>query len=108
VTAWTSRLGRRLSSPWFLVAVGLLAAVSLPIWLGETYGRAAVWLGLVGNFTASFAAFLVALRWDRRQREAEGEERERQGREALEREAVKEHDRRESETRRRFTRSFQN
>jgi hypothetical protein len=50
------------------------AAILLPVlsWFWW-YGGSATLPGLFGNFTASFVAFLIALAWDRRRRNAEVE-----------------------------------
>jgi hypothetical protein len=61
---------RRRRHTWPLtLLVALAAAVALPVFLAlGPYSNGAVWPGLVGSFTASLLAFLVALAWDRQQR----------------------------------------
>lgn len=50
-----------------VVACAAIAAVT-PLLAWWLWGAGAVAVGLIANFTATFAAFLVALGWDRRQR----------------------------------------
>jgi hypothetical protein len=67
-----SLIDRRLVGP--VTAIAALAAVALPLlayffW----YGGNATWPGLITNFSATFGAFLIALAWDRRERQVEAE-----------------------------------
>jgi len=77
-------------------------AVVLPFLFSHLWSGALVWPGLAGNFTATFAAFAIALTFDRRQRA--GERRDALLAQATEDERLrqKEHDHRETEARRRF------
>jgi hypothetical protein len=87
-----------------LFLLGTAAAVGLPLWfefvLDKRYRGPNLWPGMVGNFTASFAAFVLALAWDRRQRQQEREHEETARAEQLEREVEEERGRRETYARR--------
>lgn len=68
--------------------IAAIAAIGLPFLFWAIYGGSAVWPGLAANFTASFFAFVLALRWDRhaRQEERRAEEATFQERTSAERE----------------------
>src|SRR4051794_5559963 len=89
-------------SPIF--AVALIAAVATPIaaWFWWYSGPAVV-PGLVTNFAATFLAFLVALEWERHQRQEDDERAERQRRADDEKLAANELERRRLEARRAFS-----
>jgi hypothetical protein len=87
-----------------LFVLGAAVAVGLPLWfefvLDKRYSGPNLWPGMVGNFTASFAAFLLALAWDRRQRQQEREQEETARAAELERETENERGRRATDARR--------
>jgi hypothetical protein len=66
----TERLRRSEYAKWIVIAA-LVAAVLAPFIALHYYSGPLVWPGLVGNFTASLIAFLVALAWDRREKQRE-------------------------------------
>jgi hypothetical protein len=51
-----------------LTGLAVLLALGLPLFAWAKWGGGATWPGLIGNFTATVLAFLVALSWDRRER----------------------------------------
>lgn len=87
---------------WSLLLVGVFVAVVTPVLSARSYGAVVTWPAMATSFSATCLAFLVALAWDRRQRnvadqkeiaaEAKREEGERSG----------EQDRRVLEAKRRF------
>lgn len=55
-----------------LTVIALGAALILPpLAAWWWYSGASTWPGLIGNFTASFFAFLIALSWDRSREQVE-------------------------------------
>jgi hypothetical protein len=86
------------------LVLGLLVAVAFPLWFQfghlKNYGGASLWPGLIGNFVASFAAFVIALSWDRQQRQQERENEAYARAERIEQETAQERALRETEARR--------
>jgi hypothetical protein len=98
-----SRLAALITSPWTLMlAFAVAVGVPLALWLADVYTGPQIWPGLVGNFTASFFAFVIALTWDRRQAAADLKRRAGEREADVEREARDEYDRRAAEARSRL------
>jgi hypothetical protein len=89
--------------PSGLLAVVLIVSVAGPTLTAVFWGGSSTWPSLSTGFAATAIAFLVALAWDRRQREA-ADHKEAEA-EARRMQAAKEaeQERRESEARRRFS-----
>lgn len=51
--------------------LALILAVALPLFAASKWSGVYTWPGLIGNFTATVFAFLIALSWDRRARRIE-------------------------------------
>jgi hypothetical protein len=87
---------------WALLVGGIAVAVCTPFVSAAAYGGEVTWPSMATSFSSTFLAFLVALAWDRRQRQIAvlREDAALAQRAAEERRA--EIERRESEARRRF------
>jgi hypothetical protein len=89
--------------PFGLLVVVVAVSVVTPILTATFYGGPNTWTSLATGFSATVLAFLIALAWDRRQRELaelrEAEAERRRGEEAR----LAEQERRETEARRRFS-----
>jgi hypothetical protein len=87
-----------------LIVAAFAVAVAVPVWFQigglQNYGGPYLWPGLVGNFTASFFAFVLALAWDRRMRADELAKEEEQFRQRRDEEAEAEEERRKTDARR--------
>jgi hypothetical protein len=89
--------------PFGLLLVVLLVSVVTPILTAIFWGNANTWPSLSTGFAATAIAFLVALAWDRRQREAaDRKEAEAEAR-RIQAAKLAEQEHRESEARRRFS-----
>jgi hypothetical protein len=98
-----TRLSRR--PVFYLFVAALLAAIGFPLWFelghpGDHYGGPDLWPGLVGNFTASFFAFVLALAWDREQRREEWAQEQSLRADEIDRAATEEQGRRKTDARR--------
>jgi hypothetical protein len=89
--------------PFGLLVLVVAVSIVTPVLTAVFYGGPSTWTSLATGFSATVLAFLIALAWDRRQRElaelAEAEAERRRDEAAR----VAEHERRQLEARRRFS-----
>jgi hypothetical protein len=64
--SWVLRSG---AWAWTLVLLGIALAVGTPFFSSVWYGANLTWPALATSFSSTFLAFLVALAWDRHQRQ---------------------------------------
>jgi hypothetical protein len=86
-----------------VMAAAAVCAVVLPFLFSHWWSVELVWPGLAANFTATFAAFLIALAYDRRQRAIARREALAEQATDDENQRQKEHKHRETEAKRRFS-----
>lgn len=83
-----------------VAALAAVVGIAVTWWI---YGGGSLWPGLVGNFVASLAAFLLALSWDRRSRHEDEMKAVAQEAERIEKALDDERERRAAEVRRRLS-----